>query len=478
MLILPANSLTGGYEIANSLRFNSGSSDYLSWTPSGAGNRKTWTFSAWVKTCVASQNGVLISCNNSWSTGNGSGSFAFRATNSQLISYAMNGVTTTSGYFGTSMSLRDLSAWYHIMLVMDTTQATASDREKIYVNGILQTSLSYSNYPSQNYEPAFNDGTAFMIGGEASGTYGSYYMSEINFIDGQALDSTSFGEFDQDTGIWIPKKYTGTYGTNGFYLDFENSGSLGADQSGNGNNFTVNNLTSIDQVTDTPTNNFTTLNPLNVNRWNNSADYSEGNLFFNSANGRGIGVSTMGVTQGKWYWEFKVGATSLYPGVGDATIFNVWTTPFYDNSNSGIIAYNVSGGGVYTDPSSPYAVASYPSASTNDIVSFALDMDNYALYVAKNGTWLNSGDPTSGASKTGDMATASGYTSLLNNGNPMFAVAVDSSSVGHGSCYFDFGNPPFTIASGNSDANGYGNFEYAVPSGYYSLCTKNLAEFG
>jgi hypothetical protein len=186
----------------------------------------------------------------------------------------------------------------------------------------------------------------------------------------------------------------------------------------------------------------------------------------------------MGVTQGKWYWEFKVGATSLYPGVGDATIFNVWTIPFYDNSNSGIIAYNVSGGGVYTDTGSPYAAGSYPSATTNDIISFALDMDNYALYVAKNGTWLNSGDPTSGASKTGDMATAASYTSLLNNGNPMFAVAVDSSSVGHGSCYFDFGNAPYSISSGNSDANGYGNFEYAPPSGYYALCTKNLAEFG
>ena len=472
-LILPANSLTGGYEIDNSLRFNDGSSDYLNRTfSSSPTNRRIFTFSTWVKRGELSDYQTLIGAD----VGSGLRD-TIRFNNNDVIHIFFNEVASAS--LITTQVFRDVSAWYHIVMAVDTTQATASNRIKLYVNGEQVTSFSTASYPSQNYDPSMNYGVVHNIGKDFLYTeYFDGYMSETYFIDGQALTPTDFGEFDQDTGIWKPIKYTGTYGTNGFYLDFENSGSLGADQSGNGNNFTVNNLTSIDQVTDTPTNNFTTLNPLNVNRWNNSADYSEGNLFFNSANGRGIGVSTMGVTQGKWYWEFKVGATSLYPGVGDATIFNVWTTPFYDNSNSGIIAYNVSGGGVYTDPSSPYAVASYPSASTNDIVSFALDMDNYALYVAKNGTWLNSGDPTSGASKTGDMATASGYTSLLNNGNPMFAVAVDSSSVGHGSCYFDFGNPPFTIASGNSDANGYGNFEYAVPSGYYSLCTKNLAEFG
>ena len=477
-LILPSNSISaGGYEVDNSLRFDDGSSDYLNRTPASASNRKTWTFSAWVKRGDISS--PLKDLFSVYQVDTYINSISFLPETIR-ISLTNNG-TAYQGNLTTNAVFRDVSAWYHIVVSIDTTQATASDRMKLYINGTQVTSFSTETYPSQNFESYFNSNIEHDIGFRKryGGEYFDGYMAEVCFIDGQQLDPTSFGEFDEDTGIWKPIAVSGlTFGTNGFYLDFENSGSLGADVSGNGNNFTVNNLTSIDQVTDTPTNNFSTLNPLNVNRWNNSATYSEGNLYFNAGNGRGIGVSTMGVTQGKWYWEFKVGATALYPGVGDATIFNNWTIPFYDNSNSGIIAYNVPGGGVYTDPSSPYAVASYPSANTNDIVSFALDMDNYALYVAKNGTWLNSGDPTSGASKTGDMATACSYTTLFNNGNPMFAVAVDSSSVGHGSCYFDFGSPPYTIASGNSDANGYGNFEYAVPSGYYALCTKNLAEFG
>jgi hypothetical protein len=258
-----------------------------------------------------------------------------------------------------------------------------------------------------------------------------------------------------------------TYGTNGFYLEFKDSSALGDDTSGNGNDFTVNNLTSIDQTTDTPTNNFATLNPLNVNRWDNTATYSEGNLYFNSGNGKGYGFSTLGVTQGKWYVECKLATSSTIAfqfGVADMNDVNAFTIPWYDNSPSYAIGIQQNGTITYNNTATAYG----DSLVDGDILSLALDMDNYAFYIAKNGVWQNSGDPTSGAAKTGDVTTTASY-NFLNSGEPMFIMFADTSTVGHGTCYMNFGNPPFTISSGNSDANGYGNFEYAVPSGYFAL---------
>ena len=182
---------------------------------------------------------------------------------------------------------RDVSAWYHIVVAVDTTQGTASNRLKLYVNGEQITSLQASSYPSLNFDTLINNNNAHYISGAVDTTYGTRrfdgYMAEVCFIDGTALDPTSFGEFDEDSGIWKPISVSGlTFGTNGFYLDFEDSAALGDDVSGNGNNFTVNNLTAIDQTTDTPTNNFATLNPLN-NYWS-AATFSEGNSVYTSNN--------------------------------------------------------------------------------------------------------------------------------------------------------------------------------------------------
>jgi hypothetical protein len=473
-LILGVNSVTGGYEIDNSLRFNSGSSDYLaknSWAT--ATSDKIFTYSTWVKRSQLANTERLFgafagspqvySCDLSFTSNNGYIEFTFGGASAYDI-------VTNAMY-------RDTSAWYHVVLAVDTTQATASNRIIIYVNGTVQT-LQTANYPPQNttYQ-VFRNNNANLIGSAWNGgAYYSGYMSEVYFIDGQALAPSDFGEFDEDSGIWKPIAYEGTYGTNGFFLEFLDSSALGDDTSGNSNDFTVNNLTSIDQTTDTPTNNFSTLNPLNVNRWDNTATYSEGNLYFNSGNGKGYGFSTLGVTQGKWYVECKLATSSTIAfqfGVADMNDVNAFTIPWYDNSPSYAIGIQQNGTITYNNTATAYG----DSLVDGDILSLALDMDNYAFYIAKNGVWQNSGDPTSGASKTGDVTTTASY-NFLNSGEPMFIMFADTSTVGHGTCYMNFGNPPFTISSGNSDGNGYGNFEYTVPSGYYSLNTKNLAEFG
>ena len=257
-LILGANSVSGGYEVDNSLRFNSGSSDYLSRTPASATNRQIFTISFWFKKVTSGvSNGILIHGQN---TGNNDFSI-YNNSNDKIQIFSWN-ASSEQFTLSTNQVLRDVSAWYHMVVACDTTQATASNRVKLYLNGSQITSFETANYPSQNANLNYNTTDPYWIGRSYGGTYNNKYLSEFYSIDGQALTTSSFGETDEDTGIWKPKAYTGTYGTNGFYLQFKNSASLGTDSSGNGNNFTVNNLTSIDQTTDTPTNNFATFNSL------------------------------------------------------------------------------------------------------------------------------------------------------------------------------------------------------------------------
>ena len=298
-LILPANSLTGGYEIDNSLRFNSGSNDYLSKTYGTNGDRRLWTFSTWVKRSDAGTAGQFLL---------GSGDSTPRETSIYFVnnSFQIEYYTGANYYLRTSAVYRDVSAWYHLVAVWDTDNATSSERLRLYVNGERITSFSSEVYPPINLDSFINSTLTPMEIGRYwnNSNYFNGYMSETYFIDGQALSPTDFGEFDQDTGIWIPKKYTGTYGTNGFYLDFENSGSLGADQSGNGNNFTVNNLTSIDQVTDSPTNNFATMNPLASQAGSTAGPsgvtFSNGNLDVGNITSE-TAIGNIGVDTGKWY---------------------------------------------------------------------------------------------------------------------------------------------------------------------------------
>jgi hypothetical protein len=453
-LVLGANSVSG-YTVKNSLRFNSGSSDYLSRTPSSAGNQKTMTFSFWAK------RSTLSSATDVISQGSGSACHINFDGSNQIELNLRNSVDGASNVFLiTTQVFRDVSAWYHIVLSLDTTQATNTNRAKLYVNGTQVTAFGTTTYPSQNGNLYFNEASAINIGRSVStGSHYNGYLSEIYFIDGQALTPSSFGETDTDTGIWIPKAYTGTYGTNGFYLKFANSASLGTDSSGNGNTFTVNNLTSIDQTTDTPTNNFATGNPLIVTA--NQGTFAEGNLQLTGAGSISNLFSTIAVDKGKWYMECKVisNPDSL---LGIASIDQVNSTFTYIGSTSLSWGYHAGNGKLYNNGSSTTYGNTY---TTGDIVGIALDMDNGKVYFHKNGTYQNSSNPT-----TQTNPAATGLTGYYYMGT---------------SCYFspaevrqlNYGSPPYS-ANSYTDGAGRGNFSYAVPSGYFSLCTANLSLYG
>jgi hypothetical protein len=370
--------------------------------------------------------------------------------------------TSYIGVLTTNRVFRDPSAWYHIVVAFDTTQGTDSNRIKLYINGVQETSFSTATYPSQNTDLRFNtSGQVFNIGrrGDSVNLLDGY-LAETVFIDGQQLTPTSFGEFDEDSGIWKPKDVSGlTFGNNGFYLDYEDSGNLGNDVNG-GTDLTVNNLTAIDQSTDTCTNNFATMNVLD-----GQGTYSEGNLKVQTADsGRGSQISTIGVSTGKWYAEFKLTATSSSLAyVGIDTTGSTQDANGYVGKKAYGYSYLSDGRKVNNESFTSYG----NSYTTGDIIGVALNLDDNELVFYKNGTAQNSG--------TAISITASSST---DTGFYFFAFSDNEDNTGNVTFEANFGSPPYAISSGNSDANGYGNFEYSVPSGYYSICTKNLAEYG
>jgi hypothetical protein len=471
-LILPANSLAvGGYEIANSLRFNSGSSDYLNRTPASSGSLTTWTFSTWIKRAnISSSQQMILMASPS---GGNDMQLNFGATD-QIEFFNRSG-GSVNGIIYTNARYRDVSAWYHIVFVWDTTNATAGNRMRLYVNGEEVTSFETDTNPPLNTTSFVNGNTNHKIGQAISGSASfNGYMSETYFIDGQQLTPEDFGEFDADSGIWKPIPYAGTYGTNGFYLEFQDSGALGTDTSGNGNNFTVNNLTSIDQVTDTPTNNFATLNVLDNAQ--SSATYSEGNLKWSTTTNSHYfwGRSIIGVSTGKWYFEAKLTSAMEHGYIGICVDAPDDNTTFLTNGGANDEfewGYKLSDGRIYNNIGDSAYGSTY---TTGDIIGVYLDLDNNKLYFAKNGTIQNSG--------TGISITSPASTST---GNYFFCVS-DGTSGTSGTWEANFGNPTFTISSGNTDPNGYGNFEYdpsagtfdGVSKSFYALNTKNLAEFG
>jgi hypothetical protein len=453
-LILASNSASGGYNVANSLRFNSGSSDNLTRTLGTATSRRIFTISTWIK------RSNLDTVQNVFTAGTGSGDAGIRFNSgNELFFYEISSPYSAYNFeFATSQLFRDVSAWYHIVVAVDTTQATNTNRVKIYVNGSQVTAFATGNYPSQNYDGFINNSVSHKISGAVDTTFGSRfyngYVSETYFIDGTQLTPSSFGETDTLTGIWKPKAYTGSYGTNGFYLQFKNSASLGTDSSGNGNTFTVNNLTSVDQSTDTPTNNFSTWNAI-------SAPYSastltEGNLVVtnNSANWQGA-FGTIAVSKSKWYWEAKcTDATySFNHGVFDvdANSFGIVNPMNVSTGYTGF--YNTGGGQMRKDNATS---GSYGTFANGDIMGIALDMDNKLMSIYKNGTIHVS-----------NFAISTGCLNVV----PCMVTYQT------GAWQYNFGSPMYS-ANSYTDGAGYGNFSYSVPSGYYSLNTKNLATFG
>ena len=443
-IIIPANSAVGGGIEGNSCRFNAGSSDFLNRTFGTPTNNKKYTYSTWVKRCDSQYN-VLFNAGSSRDC------LRFRGDNDRLHFFTGE---ATSGGLQTNRIFVDPAAFYHIVLAVDTTQGTDTNRVKIYVNGVQQTSFAATNYPSQNYTNVINSAVVHRIA-HASNSYDEYfagYMAETVFIDGLQLTPTSFGQFNGDSDVWQPIDVSGlTFGNNGFYLDFEDSSALGNDAAGS-NNWTTNNLTAIDQTTDSPTNNFATLN---------SIDNGYGTILFTEGNTRGEGSGSgwkpargsMGVSSGKWYWEMNMTGSNQM-GVSNETID-------MDNDNSqdlvGVtVFYNASGGVIRTDGSQVGGTTATFAADGSDIAGYALDMDNKKLSIYKNGSIIVTNTALS--------------TSITDFALPFFCVN------GGGTWSVNFGNPSVALSSAVADGNGYGAFEYEPPSGYLALCTANLSE--
>nr|BAR28012.1 spry domain protein [uncultured Mediterranean phage uvMED] len=474
-LILGTNSIKDtGYDVANSCRFNSASNDHLNRTQT-AGNRRKFTFSTWVKRCKGNSRMALFLANRS---GSNYDQFFFQEDGIIEADFYHSG--TQIFRYKTTALYRDPSAWYHVMLAVDTEHSSASSRVRIYVNGLEVTSFATETNPSQDVDTHVNEnGIVAYIGSDYNSNEPDYYLAETVMLDGTQATPTDFGEFDEDSGIWKPIDVSGlTFGNNGFYLDFENSGSLGADVSGNGNNFTVNNLTAIDQSSDSCTNNFATLNPLASLPNTGVSTFSEGNLVSQGVNGSYVnGGSTFQMTTGKWYAEVKYLATSSDVGriiIGITQDVSEISRLNQDNGslNTTYNNYDGAGGKNVQGTGSTYG----SDFGLNDIIGIALDLDNEKLYFSVNGTWQNSGVPTSGSTGTGAITGFSSPSSSISGG--YFFFSGSNSNAQNNTVSWNFGSPSFSISSGNTDGNGYGNFEYAVPSGYYALNTKNLAEYG
>ena len=448
--------------IENSCRFNNDDTAYLSFTPSAAGNKKTWTWSGWVKLghFDSSNNRTLFS-----SRQDSSNSFEIKFDNTDKIQ--------VRGYVGgsktlelsTSQLFRDTSAWYHIVYALDTTNGTASNRQHLYINGSEVTSFGTETNPSQDNEYEINEAQAHQIGAENGGNLYDGYMAEVVFIDGQQLTPSSFGEFDSTTGIWKPKKIGAfaSAGSNSFYLNFKDSSTLGKDESGLSNNFTVNGVASTDQSTDTCVENFATYNPLTTSLGNGTS-LSEWNLKIVETGSTDVDpkyFSTIGVSSGKWYAEFKTTAFST----NNHSIGIFATKGDFNDSNSDALCrinYSTSSPNIYAFGST--VQSSLGTTSPGDILAISVDIDNGTVQFYKNGSTYGS--------------QVTGLTSNFSNRAIHFCMFGEAGGGRTFTTEANFGSPPFSISSGNSDANGFGNFEYSVPSGYYALNTTNLNTYG
>jgi hypothetical protein len=474
----------GGYEIEQSLRFNSADSAYLNRTPAAGSNRQAFTLSFWVK-----KTGPLAAFNygiiGNYTDGNNSNEIYFN--NQDRLLFYDNQSGTDYGY-GWTLVFRDPSAWYHIVIVLDTTNATAADRLKLYVNGVRQTdvSLNYGDFPL-NYQVRLlsNSYTHYIGRGYSPAEYGNYYLAEYNLVDGTALDPSSFGEYDNN-GVWRPIEYTGSYGTNGFFLTFDPSATngIGHDHSGNGNNFSPSGFTTsgtgTDVMSDTPTNNHPTIVPINPNYTYVTTTPTDGNLVASFYPNAGTGnpgapaLTTFTIpTTGKWYYEFTVsGALNHSWGIAartdgnnlyDFTLgsrafwgwYHIYQAGFPSNGNEGFIyspgSGTVSGGG---------------SLSLGDVIGVAIDFSNSSITFTQNGssygtiTSCNFSSFTEVVPQWGTGTNGiSGATITLNMGQRAFAYTPPSGhkavctanlpapTIKDGSKYFDT-----TLYTGNSTA--------------------------
>ena len=493
-------SASGGkaYEIDQSIMLDAEDAPKLRRTPSSEGNRRTFTFSTWCKRASLGYGGTAGSDYNylmgAFVSAGGSTDdshyFAFGFMNSDAL--VAGGWSTT--FRLTNRLFRDTSAWYHLVLQVDTTQGTADNRVKVYVNGVQETSFSTSNNPSQNYDLAINNTVPQAISDTAydAGT-GPYhfngYMAETHLFDGAVVAPSEFGETDSATGQWIPKKYVGStsYGTNGYYMKFA-SGAIGTDSSGNGNNYTTTNLGNGDVLLDTPTNNFPIVNF--AEPWNTTVStLRQGTLnikaaTYSSGNYGNHYLTFVLPTSGKWYVEVlsgiqagsgnssQMGISSKDPSIGGIipTQDQNWST-FSSTTSLLVDTYantaDLYDGGSSIDQDTGLTATSY-------VCAMAIDIDNGKFYAGyDNGssiTWLNSGDPAGNSNGAAHTFTSDSIIYL--------ATTVNSANSNRTYLILNCGqNGTFSnykTAGGNADGAGIGNFFYSPPSGFKALCQKNL----
>ena len=422
-----------------------------------------FTVSAWVKGSMA-EGRILTSINGNssqtWVELQNSG--AFRIAN-YVGSYNMQLITTRL--------FRDPSAWYHFVIAFDTTQGTDTNRVKLYVNGVQETSFSTTTYPSQNLVLKYGvSGQTFNVGAKDTDTYFNGSMSHVHFIDGLQYAASDFGETNSTSGIWIAKTSPSvTYGNNGFFLKMENASAMGTDSSGESNTFTVSG--SLTKNQDTPDNNFATMNPLD--NYFAGGTFSNGNNTITSGNNiYSYNTSTVGVNTGKFYWECKWSATPT--GSGSQLGIGIAkrpTTAISDFLGSNLYSYAYFGGGAVNHNDSQ--VITYNSYAIGDIIGIALDMDNNRLYFSKNGTFQNSSDPANGTNPISILAPDS----VNGDSGVYFAGFGDGNNNLQHTAQFNFGNGFFgttAVSSAGTNASGNGIFEYDTPTGYTALSTKGL----
>ena len=443
----------GGYQISRSLRFNSADSAYLNRTPASATNRKTWTYSAWVKRSKSGDFRTIFSAATDTSN-----LTIIRFKDDDKIEVRSATAGSTVFQLVTTQVFRDYSAWYHFVLAVDTTNATGGDRVRLYVNGSEVTTFDTDTNPTQNADSWVNNNILHEIARQANNASNYYqdgYMTEMYLIDGTQLTPSSFGETNAQTGVWQPKAFSGgAFGTNGFYLNFSDNSNttaatLGKDYSGNGNNWTPNGFlvsagVNNDSLVDSPTSygtdtgvggtvrgNYATLNPL----LGSTATLSNGNLNMVVGTTATKVLATIGMSSGKWYWEYS------YTDISGDGICGIATSQASITAHVGLDAYSwgyVAGtGNKVTNSSSSAYGASY---TTNDVIGVAFDADAGTLVFYKNGT---------------SQGTA--YSSLTSG--PYFPAFGDNAAGSSSTLWANFGQRPFA---------------YTAPSGYKALCTQNL----
>ena len=446
-------------------------------TPGSASNQVKWTWSAWVKKCTNASSGALFcaytDANNYTELDMGSNQIDYY----NVTGGGVDARRTTSAY------QRDPSAWYHIVVVWDSANATAGDRMKVYINGVEQTAFSATTDPSSSLNSTMNSTAPQEIGARALGTttFFNGYMAHVHFCDGQAYAASDFGETDSTSGIWIAKTSPSvSYGTNGYFLKFA-SGALGTDSSGNGNNMTV--VGDLNHNKDNPDNNFCTLNPLD--NYQAGYTYSNGNnTIVTNAGPEIYATSTVWLKQGLWYAEAKLLNASGADILGIASMTPVNTTDYLGKIKNNWGLYNGGGGGtavVYgsTSSDSQTALSGLDDFTTDDIMGIYLDLDANKLYFAKNGTLYNSG---TGLDLT-DPEDIDNY--------EMYAYTMAFGEYGGSAPTWqvNFGNGYFgtdLIASASGDAGGEGQFKYNPSTGTFdgssknfrAICTNNIATYG